>query len=160
MKGHAKLFALLAGGLMLLTPALDGARADHNANRERVQQYLDSKGLTRHRQQMTDRRHAYAYGKWARNYYGDQRDGGGFAYGKRGRAYFGHLPERRHRGHPAHARHHHAWAYHPYLHEQARIRHHHAWAYHHYLHEQARIRHYRAHRRNHRWADWRQRARP
>jgi len=75
MRAKGFLTALLAAGVLLLAPGIDGARADQNQRH-------------RHGQPQTFQNHGQAYGWHGQRLFGDRRDGG-HAYGKRARTYYG-----------------------------------------------------------------------
>lgn len=75
MKAKGFLVAALAGGLLLLAPGFDGARADGNHGHK-------------HSQQQAFKGHGHGYGWHGQRHFGGQRDGG-YAYGKRARDHFG-----------------------------------------------------------------------
>ncbi len=75
MRAKGILTAVLAAGVLLLAPSYEGARADQNNGRG-------------HNHQQTYNGYGNGYGWWGQQYFGDQRHGG-HAYGKRARNYFG-----------------------------------------------------------------------
>ena len=75
VKGIA--LAVLAAGVLLVAPGLEGARADQNHRHWQNQQQFHG-GM------------GYGYGWWGQRYFGDRHDGG-YAYGKRARNHYGGL---------------------------------------------------------------------
>ena len=76
MRAKGILTAVLAAGVLLLAPGLEGARADQNqGHRQNHQQAYQGNGHAygwRGQQRLGDQRHGgHAYGKRARNYFGD-----------------------------------------------------------------------------------------
>jgi len=74
MRAKGILAAALAGGILLLAPGFEGARADDNHRH-------------RHNQQQTFQGQGHGHGWLGRQHFGDHRDGR-YAYGKRARNHY------------------------------------------------------------------------
>lgn len=79
MRAKGILVAALAGGILLLAPGFEGARADGNHGH---------KHGYKHSQQQAFKGQRHGYGWHGQRLFGDHRDGG-HAYGKRARSHFG-----------------------------------------------------------------------
>jgi hypothetical protein len=79
MRAKGILLAALAGGILLLAPGFEGARADGNHGH---------KHSYKHSQLQAFKGHGHRYGWHGQRLFGDHRDGG-HAYGKRARKHFG-----------------------------------------------------------------------
>ena len=75
MRAKGTLLALVAGGLLLLAPNFEGARADHKLNQHQKQTYGHNG-------------HSYAFGKISGVYFGERRHRGDHVHRRHGGGHF------------------------------------------------------------------------